>query len=53
MLISEQKPLEEILNYLDGEKNIFLIGCIVTPFPVGQCNNPDRLARLFERYAQE
>lgn len=27
MLISEQKPLEEILNYLDGEKNIFLIGC--------------------------
>lgn len=27
MLISEQKPLEEILSYLDGEKNIFLIGC--------------------------
>jgi len=27
MLISEQKPLEEILNYLDGERNIFLIGC--------------------------
>jgi len=27
MLISEQKPLEEILNYLDDEKNIFLIGC--------------------------
>ena len=27
MLISEQKPLEEILNYLDGEKNVFLIGC--------------------------
>ena len=27
MLISEQKPLEEILNYLDGGKNIFLIGC--------------------------
>jgi len=27
MLISEQKPLEEILDYLDGEKNIFLIGC--------------------------
>ena len=27
MLISEQKSLEEILNYLDGEKNIFFIGC--------------------------
>jgi hypothetical protein len=27
MLISEQKPLEEILNYLEGDKNIFLIGC--------------------------
>jgi hypothetical protein len=27
MLISEQKPIEEILSYLDGEKNIFLIGC--------------------------
>lgn len=27
MLISEQKPLEEILGYLDGENNIFLIGC--------------------------
>lgn len=27
MLISKQKPLEEILSYLDGDKNIFLIGC--------------------------
>ncbi len=27
MLISEQKPFEEILGYLDGDKNIFLIGC--------------------------
>jgi Methylene-tetrahydrofolate reductase C terminal len=27
MLISEQKPLEEILSYLEGEKNIFIIGC--------------------------
>jgi hypothetical protein len=27
MLISEQKPYEEILGYLDGDKNIFLIGC--------------------------
>jgi len=27
MLISEQKPLEEILSYLDGDKSIFLIGC--------------------------
>lgn len=27
MLISEQKPLEEILAYLDREKSIFLIGC--------------------------
>ena len=27
MLISEQKPVEEILRYLDGEKKIFLIGC--------------------------
>ncbi len=27
MLISEQKPLEEILSYLEGDKNIFLIGC--------------------------
>ena len=27
MLISEQKPLEEILSYLEGDKSIFLIGC--------------------------
>jgi len=27
MLISEQKPLEEILSYLERDKNIFLIGC--------------------------
>lgn len=27
MLISEQKPLEEILSYLDGDKSIFLVGC--------------------------
>jgi len=27
MLISEQKPLEEILSYLDRDKIIFLIGC--------------------------
>jgi Methylene-tetrahydrofolate reductase C terminal len=27
MLISEQKPLEEILSYLEGEKSIFIIGC--------------------------
>ena len=27
MLISEQKPLQEILGYLDGDKSIFLIGC--------------------------
>jgi len=27
MLISEQKPMEEILSYLDGDKSIFLIGC--------------------------
>jgi hypothetical protein len=27
MLISEQKPLEEILGYLNGEQKIFLVGC--------------------------
>lgn len=27
MLISKQKPLEEILGYLDGEKKVFLVGC--------------------------
>jgi len=27
MLISEQKPLEEILSYLEGDRSIFLIGC--------------------------
>ena len=27
MLISEQKPVQEILTYLDGEKSIFLVGC--------------------------
>ena len=27
MLISEQKPLEEILGYLEGEQKIFLVGC--------------------------
>ena len=27
MLITEQKPMEEILQYLDGEVNIFLVGC--------------------------
>jgi len=27
MLISEQKPLEEILGYLAGENKVFLVGC--------------------------
>jgi len=27
MLISQQKPLEEILSYLNGDTNIFIIGC--------------------------
>lgn len=27
MLITEQKPLEEILKYLEGEQSIFLVGC--------------------------
>ena len=27
MLVSEQKPLEEILGYLDGESKVFLVGC--------------------------
>jgi hypothetical protein len=27
MLTTKQKPLEQILQYLDGEKNIFLVGC--------------------------
>jgi len=27
MLISEQKPIEEILSYLERDKSIFLIGC--------------------------
>ncbi|MEW6034126.1 MAG: methylenetetrahydrofolate reductase C-terminal domain-containing protein [Chloroflexota bacterium] len=27
MLITEQKPMDEILRYTDGEKNIFLVGC--------------------------
>jgi hypothetical protein len=27
MLISEQKPIEEILNYLAGDRSVFIIGC--------------------------
>jgi len=27
MILSEQKPFEEILGYLDGEKGIFILGC--------------------------
>ena len=27
MLISQQKPIEEIMSYLEGDKNIFVIGC--------------------------
>ncbi len=27
MIISQQKPIEEILGYLEGESNIFLLGC--------------------------
>ena len=27
MLISKQKPLEEMLSYLAGDKSVFLIGC--------------------------
>lgn len=27
MLLSQQKPLEEILGFLEGEKNIFIFGC--------------------------
>jgi hypothetical protein len=27
MLTTEQKPIDEILQYLDGEKTVFLVGC--------------------------
>ena len=27
MLISEQKPMEQILGYLDGEGRVFVLGC--------------------------
>lgn len=27
MIVSEQKPLQEILGYLEGERSIFLVGC--------------------------
>ena len=27
MLLSEQKPIEEILGYLNGDKSVFLVGC--------------------------
>ena len=27
MIISEQKPIEEILGYLDGENAVFILGC--------------------------
>jgi len=27
MLISELKPMDEILSYLDGERKVFLVGC--------------------------
>ena len=27
MLLSQQKPLEEILQFMEGEKNIFILGC--------------------------
>ena len=27
MLLSEQKPFEDILGYLEGEKNVFVLGC--------------------------
>ncbi len=27
MLITEQKPMEEVLGYLDGETKVFLVGC--------------------------
>jgi len=27
MILSEQKPFEEILSYLDGESSVFILGC--------------------------
>ena len=27
MILSKQKPLEEILGYLEGESKIFILGC--------------------------
>jgi hypothetical protein len=27
MILSEQKPFEEILGYLEGEKSVFILGC--------------------------
>src|SRR3989304_9203033 len=27
MLLSQQKPLEEILKTLEGDKNVFILGC--------------------------
>ena len=27
MILSEQKPIEDILGYLEGEKSVFILGC--------------------------
>lgn len=27
MILSEQKPIEEVLGYLEGEKSVFILGC--------------------------
>ncbi len=48
MILSKQKPLEEILGYLEGENSVFLVGCKGCAEASGT-GGPEAVAEMKER----
>jgi hypothetical protein len=48
MIISEQKPFEEILGYLDGENAVFILGCSGCAQSSGS-GGPEQVAEMKDR----
>jgi len=51
MILSEQKPFDEILGYLEGEKNVFILGCNGCAQSSGS-GGPQQVAEMKQKLAE-
>lgn len=51
MLLSEQKPIDEILGYLEGENSVFILGCNGCAQSSGS-GGPEQVAEMKEKLAE-